>query len=85
MGRIIKRRYETHSWSRQLLGHQYVSLSNRGAPVPKMLCLEVFCTRLDDGSERHGDDNVDRGDDFCQYNDRRGGAVMIHVVALYCK
>lgn len=47
--------------------------------------VQVFCTRLDDGSEQCSDDNVDRGDDFRQYNDHRGGAVMIHAVALYCK
>ena len=42
MRHIIKLRYETHSQTYQLLGHESMSLINVSVSVPKMLWLEVF-------------------------------------------
>lgn len=57
--------------------------------MPKMLWLEVFCTQLDDGNDGYdddrsgSDDNVHKGDDFCQFNDHLGNKAMKHAVLLH--
>ncbi len=59
-----------------------MSLSHIGALVLEMLRLEVFCTQFAcwnegcDDNKSGSDDNADKGDYFCQYNDRQGSTLM---------